>query len=72
MELEDRVRQFLEQTLGAMGVPLTPERSVAVDPAVVPLGAPVFISSVGGGAGAFRRLLAAGPPLAIGRASPLA
>ena len=27
---------------GALGVPLTPERSIAVDPAFVPLGAPVF------------------------------
>ena len=30
--------------LGAMGAPLTPERSIAVDPAFVPLGAPVFVS----------------------------
>ncbi len=44
---------------GAMGIPLTPERSAAVDPAAVPLGAPVFISTVGGGPGAVRRLLAA-------------
>jgi membrane-bound lytic murein transglycosylase A len=26
-------------------VPLTPERSVAVDPAIVPLGAPLFLST---------------------------
>ncbi|MDX9699957.1 MAG: MltA domain-containing protein, partial [Rhodocyclaceae bacterium] len=31
--------------LGAMGVPLTAERSLAVDPAFVPLGAPVFLST---------------------------
>jgi membrane-bound lytic murein transglycosylase A len=31
--------------LGALGVPLTPERSIAVDPAYVPLGAPVFIAT---------------------------
>ncbi len=31
---------------GALGVPLTPGRSVAVDRAVVPLGAPVFIATV--------------------------
>lgn len=31
--------------LGALGVPLTPGRSIAVDPTVVPLGAPVFVSS---------------------------
>ncbi|MFT8244024.1 murein transglycosylase A [Roseomonas sp. BN140053] len=49
---------------GAMGIPLTPERSVAVDPAVVPLGAPVFVADAdpqpGRPAGErFRRLLAA-------------
>lgn len=31
--------------LGALGVPLTAERSVAVDPKYVPLGAPVFLST---------------------------
>lgn len=31
--------------LGALGVPLTPERSIAVDPRVVPLGLPVWIST---------------------------
>ena len=31
--------------LGALGVPLTPERSIAVDPRHVPLGAPVFLST---------------------------
>jgi membrane-bound lytic murein transglycosylase A len=30
--------------VGAMGAPLTPERSIAVDPAFLPLGAPVFVS----------------------------
>jgi len=30
---------------GALGVPLTPERSIAVDPAYIPLGAPVFLST---------------------------
>lgn len=30
---------------GALGVPLTPTRSVAVDPRAVPLGAPVFLST---------------------------
>ena len=30
---------------GALGVPLTKERSIAVDPANVPLGAPVFLST---------------------------
>ncbi len=31
--------------IGALGVPLTPRRSVAVDQRIVPLGAPVFIST---------------------------
>jgi len=30
---------------GALGVPLTPERSIAIDPAFIPLGAPVFIAT---------------------------
>ena len=31
--------------LGALGVPLTAERSIAVDPRVVPLGVPVYLST---------------------------
>jgi membrane-bound lytic murein transglycosylase A len=31
--------------LGALGVPLTPERSMAIDPRAVPLGAPVFLAT---------------------------
>lgn len=31
--------------LGALGVPLTPERSIAVDPRVVPLGVPVYLAT---------------------------
>jgi membrane-bound lytic murein transglycosylase A len=31
--------------IGALGVPLTPRRSLAVDRSVVPLGAPVFIAT---------------------------
>ena len=31
--------------LGAQGVPLTPERSIAVDPRVVPLGVPVWLAT---------------------------
>ena len=31
--------------LGALGVPLTPRRSIAVDPRHIPLGAPVFLST---------------------------
>jgi membrane-bound lytic murein transglycosylase A len=30
---------------GALGVPLTPERSLAIDPRAVPLGAPVFLAT---------------------------
>ena len=30
---------------GALGVPLTPKRSIAVDPRNVPLGAPIFLST---------------------------
>lgn len=30
---------------GALGVPLTPRRSIAVDPKIVPLGAPVFLAT---------------------------
>ncbi|HEY4254538.1 MAG TPA: MltA domain-containing protein [Roseomonas sp.] len=41
---------------GALGVPLTPRRSVAVDPDFVPLGAPVYIATTDGG---WRRLAAA-------------
>jgi membrane-bound lytic murein transglycosylase A len=31
--------------VGALGVPLTPERSIAVDPAAIPLGTPVFLQT---------------------------
>lgn len=31
--------------IGALGVPLTAERSIAVDPATIPLGVPVFLST---------------------------
>lgn len=31
--------------LGALGVPLTPERSIAVDPRVIPLGAPIWLAT---------------------------
>lgn len=31
--------------LGALGVPLTAERSVAIDPKFIPLGAPIFLST---------------------------
>jgi membrane-bound lytic murein transglycosylase A len=31
--------------VGALGVPLTPERSIAIDPRAIPLGAPVFLET---------------------------
>jgi len=31
--------------VGALGVPLTPERSIAVDPRYIPMGAPVFLAT---------------------------
>lgn len=34
-----------EGPIGALGVPLTPERSIAVDPRSTPLGAPVFLAA---------------------------
>lgn len=35
----------LSTPLGALGVALTPERSIAVDPRTIPLGAPVFLAT---------------------------
>ena len=34
-----------EGPIGAMGVPLTPERSIAVDPEYIPLGLPIFLNT---------------------------
>ena len=31
--------------IGALGVPLTAERSIAIDPRAIPLGAPVFLAT---------------------------
>lgn len=45
---------------GALGVPLTPGRSVAIDPAFVPLGAPLFLATTEAGSEApMRRLMMA-------------
>lgn len=49
----------LEGPPGALGVSLTPERSVAVDPRVTPLGYPLFISAADGANVALRRLVMA-------------
>jgi membrane-bound lytic murein transglycosylase A len=44
--------------LGALGVPLTAGRSLAVDPRTTPLGAPVFVTTAApGGAGSIDRLM---------------
>lgn len=42
--------------IGSLGVPLTPGRSVAVDPAVVPLGLPVYLATPGPAQGVAPRL----------------
>lgn len=45
--------------LGAQGVELTPERSLAIDPRFLPLGAPVWLDTVDGKGHAFKRLMIA-------------
>lgn len=45
--------------VGAMGVPLTPGRSLAVDPTVVPLGAPVWLDSADPDGRPLKRLMVA-------------
>jgi membrane-bound lytic murein transglycosylase A len=42
---EEKLADPSEGPKGAQGVPLTPGRSIAVDPASVPLGAPVFLDT---------------------------
>lgn len=42
---EERIADPSVGPKGALGVPLTPERSIAVDPRIVPLGAPVFLAT---------------------------
>lgn len=42
---EERIEDPSEGPKGALGVPLTPERSVAVDPRHIPLGAPIFVDT---------------------------
>jgi membrane-bound lytic murein transglycosylase A len=45
---------------GALGVPLTPARSVAIDPAFIPLGAPLFLATTEAGSEVpMRRLMMA-------------
>ncbi len=50
----------LDGPLGSLQVPLTPERSVAVDPAYIPLGAPIWIdTTLPGSTSPYRRLVMA-------------
>ena len=49
-----------EGPIGAQGVALTPGRSLAVDPAFLPLGAPIYLDTTWpGGERPLRRLMAA-------------
>lgn len=53
-----RIGDGPEGPIGALGVPLSPGRSMAVDPRATPLGAPVFIDGQQpGGNGPMRRLV---------------
>ncbi|MGE0660016.1 MAG: murein transglycosylase A [Reyranellaceae bacterium] len=45
--------------VGAMGIPLTPNRSIAVDPTMLPYGAPVWVDTFNPGP----RIATQGPPL---------
>lgn len=42
---EEKVIDPAQGPRGALGVPLTPQRSIAVDPQFIPLGVPVFLST---------------------------
>jgi membrane-bound lytic murein transglycosylase A len=42
---EEKITDPSKGPKGALGVPLTPQRSIAVDPQFIPLGAPVFLST---------------------------
>lgn len=42
---EEKIDDPSEGPKGALGVPLTPERSIAIDPRHIPLGAPVFVDT---------------------------
>jgi membrane-bound lytic murein transglycosylase A len=47
------------ETIGSSGAPLTAGRSLAVDPAFLPLGAPIYIETTDGRGEALRRLMVA-------------
>ena len=51
-------RDSREGPIGALGVPLTAGRSVAVDPRTTPLGFPVWLSTSAGGVGVNRLVMA--------------
>lgn len=42
---EEKLTEPVKGPKGALGVPLTPQRSIAVDPQFVPLGIPVFLAT---------------------------
>lgn len=42
---EEKIVDPAKGPKGALGVPLTPQRSIAIDPVYIPLGAPVFLST---------------------------
>lgn len=46
-----------QPAVGALSVPLTPQRSVAVDPAFIPLGAPLWLDTTLNGQSPYRRLM---------------
>ena len=42
---EEKLTDYSKGPKGALGVPLTAQRSIAIDPQFIPLGAPVFLST---------------------------
>ena len=42
---EEKILDSSKGPKGSLGVPLTPQRSIAIDPQFIPLGAPVFLST---------------------------
>ncbi len=56
---EERLPDSSVGPKGALGVPLTPARSVAIDPQLLPLGAPVFLATTYPDGGALERLVMA-------------
>ena len=46
-----------QPAIGALSVPLTPQRSVAVDPSFIPLGVPLWLDTTLNGQTPYRRLM---------------